>query len=101
MKKDSLNEQGSEFNQNPHKVLVEHPLLNNEVKHVHGKYADHDEEETEDDLILGDEDLEGDEMEFEIELEDDDFEDEDISEDDLILDPGEDLEDEDETDEDL
>lgn len=102
MKKDNLNESGSNFNQDPHKVLVEHPLLNDEIKHVNGKYADEDEGDgTEEDLVLGDEELEGDEMEFEVELEDDDFNDEDISEDDLILDTSDDLDDEDETDDDL
>jgi hypothetical protein len=97
MKKDNLNEPGGE----PHKVMVEPPLLNGEIKQVNGKYADEDDDDvTEDDLVLGDEELEGDEMEFEVELEDD-MDEDDISEDDLILDTSENLDDEDETDDDL
>jgi hypothetical protein len=89
-------------NRDSHEIMVEKPLLNDEIKHVNGKYADEDEEDdlTEDDLVLGDEDeLEGDEMEFEIELEED-VDEENISEDDLILDTSDDLE-EDEIDDDL
>ena len=101
MNKNDFNEPGNNFRQ-IRNVLVEKPLLNDEVKHVNGKYADpeEDEEETEDDLVLGDEnELEGDEMEFEVEFEDDLNED-DIGEDDLILDTSDDTED-DEDDEDL
>ena len=101
MNKNDFNDPGNNFEQTRN-VLVEKPLLNDEVKHVNGKYADpeEDEEETEDDLVLGDEsELEGDEMEFEVELEDDLTED-DIGEDDLILDTSDDIED-DEDDEDL
>jgi hypothetical protein len=56
---------------------------------VNGNYApddEEDEDEVEDDLILGDEDeLEGDEEEFEVELEED-MDEADIDEDDLVLD---------------
>ena len=101
MKKDMLNDPGNPFNQEPNKVMIEKPLLNDEVKHVNGKYADDDDDEgTEEDLVLGDEELEGDEMEFEVELEDD-MDVDDISEDDLILDTSDDLDEEDETDDDL
>jgi hypothetical protein len=100
MENKALKEPGSNFNQHPTNVMVEKPLLNDDIKHVNGKYADpeEDEEETEDDLVLGDEnELEGDEMEFEVVLEDD-LDEDDISEDDLVIDTSDDLEDEEEDD---
>ena len=73
MNKIELDNPANNFGGQPQNVLVEKPLLNEDIKHVNGKYADPDEdEETEEDLVLGDEnELEGDEMEFEVELEDD------------------------------
>ena len=64
-------------------------LLNEDSTQVNGHYVpdeDENDDETEDDLILGDEDeLEGDEEEFEVDLEDDVGPDE-VDEDDLVLD---------------
>ncbi len=69
-------------------ISVDRPLSTSPETHpVNGNYnlPDEDDEETEDDLILGDEDeLSGDEEEFEVELEDE-LDDEDIDEDDLVI----------------
>jgi hypothetical protein len=103
MKNDMLNDPGNPFNQEPNKVMIEKPLLNDEIKHVNGKYAEDDDDDdidTEDDLVLGDEELEGDEMEFEVELEDD-MDADDVTEDDLILGSSDDPDEEDESDDDL
>ena len=60
---------------------------------VNGNYSpddeDEEEDEVEEDLILGDEDAMGDEEEFDVELEEDIVA-EDIDEDDLVIDPDED-----------
>lgn len=63
---------------------------------LNGSYAsdDEDEDEVEEDLILGDEDAAGGEEEFDVEL-DEDIPIEDIDEDDLVIDPDEDDEDDD------
>lgn len=99
MKKIELNKHTNNFEAQPQNVLVEKPLMNEGIKHVNGKYADPEEdEETEEDLVLGDEnELEGDEMEFEVELEDD-LDEDDVGEDDLILDTSDDTEDEEDED---
>lgn len=83
-------------------VFVERPFSKDSAYPVNGNYApmDEEDEETEEDLILGDEDeMDGDEEEYEIELDDDDIDDEDIDDDDLVIDTDDD--DEDEDDEDL
>ena len=82
---------------NPKDVFIESsPSQQAEIKPVNGRHA---EDETEEDLILGDEDqLEGDEEEYDIVLEDESDED-DLDDDDLILDSDDDIDEE--TDEDL
>lgn len=81
----------------PEAVFIERPFSTSSDKHpVNGNYAPIDEEEeVEEDLILGDEDeLEGDEEEFEVEL-DEDIDEDDIDEDDLVIDTDEGDDDED------
>lgn len=89
------------FGHKPDGVFIESPLASPLIPPVNGNYAPDDEDdEVEDDLILGDEDeLEGDEEEYEVELEEDADVD-DIDEDDLVLDADDEI-DEDEDDEDL
>lgn len=75
------------------------PLLpNTNVRPVNGKHTSLDEEEddaNEDDLILGDEsNAEGNEEEYDVEL-DDEFDEADIDEDDLVIDKDDDTADED------
>lgn len=78
-------------------------LLNSDTLQVNGHYVpdeddddDDDEEDKEDDLVLGDEDeLEGDEAEYEVDLEDD-AEPDDVDDDDLVLDTDDEEEEEDE-----
>src|SRR5437764_3468723 len=84
-------------NRNPKDVFIESsPSQQAEIKPVNGRHA---EDETEEDLILGDEDqLEGDEEEYDIVLEDESDEEE-LDDDDLILDSDDDIDEE--TDEDL
>lgn len=101
---ESNNEQSGDFvvpemaDRNPKDVLIERPLSGSEAHPVNGNYApeDDDEDEVEDDLILGDEDeIEGDEEEFEVELEED-MDEEDLGDDDdLVLDTEDDIEEED------
>jgi len=85
--------------QRPDGVIIE-PVQNDEVKHVNGNYADPDEdEEVEDDLVLGDEDqLEGDEEEFEVELDDTDLDEDDFDDDDLVIDTDDDIDEDEEDD---
>jgi hypothetical protein len=88
----------------PQGIFIERPLSTSPDEHpVNGNYSlpgedeDDDEDEVEDDLILGDEDeLSGDEEEYDVELEDD-VDGEDIDEDDLVID-SDDGEDDDEDD---
>jgi hypothetical protein len=84
---------GQEMNAiQPGNVLIERP--GNEIPKVNGKHApdDEDEDTEEDDLILGDDEVEGDEEEFEIELEED-MDEADLDEDDLVLDTDDETED--------
>jgi hypothetical protein len=100
MENNDRKEPTNNYNGQPQNVIVEKPLLNDDTRHVNGKYADpeEDEDEAEDDLVLGDEDeLEGDEMEFEVILEED-LDQDDISEDDLVLDTSDDPEDDEDDD---
>lgn len=98
MKKDITNE--STFGRGPGStVLIEKPFPGEATKHVNGNYADPDEDDEdddeEDDLILGDEEeLSGDEPEYEVELDDDELDDDDIDDDDMIID-SEDVDDDD------
>ena len=80
----------------PENDFIEKPLSTSSDTHpVNGNYApiddeDDDDEAEEDDLILGDEDeLEGDEEEYEVELEED-IDEEDLDEDDLVIDTDDD-----------
>jgi hypothetical protein len=83
-------------NRNPENLFIETPFQKAETKPVNGNHAAEDKEE---DLILGDEDqLQGDEEEYDIELEDE-MDEEDMDEDDLILDADDDIDEE--TDDDL
>jgi hypothetical protein len=91
MKKNVPKTQELDTAKRPEGVLIERPFKNDEIKHVNGNYAvpdeDEDFDETEDDLVLGDEDaLEGDEEEFEVDLDDDDPDEGDLDEDDLVID---------------
>jgi len=84
----------------PQGILIERPLSTSPDTHpVNGNYTlpdeDEEDDDTEDDLILGDEDeLSGDEEEFEVEV-DEDIDEEDIDEDDLVIDADDDDLDED------
>jgi hypothetical protein len=87
---------------NPRGVLIERPSISPDVHPVNGNYSlpdeddEDDDDSTEDDLILGDEDeLSGDEEEYDVEL-DDELDEEDIDEDDLVIE----ADDEDDLDED-
>ena len=74
-----------------------------EITYVNGHYVPEEDEDAEDDLVLGDEDeLEEDDFdEDEIDVEVDDEVDEDIDENDLVLDADENVLDEEEEDEDI
>jgi hypothetical protein len=84
----------------PQGISVERPLSTSPDTHpVNGNYTipdeDEDEDDTEDDLILGDEDeLSGDEEEYEVEV-DEELNEEDIDEDDLVIDADDDPEEDD------
>ncbi|HTM92658.1 MAG TPA: hypothetical protein VL095_09575 [Flavisolibacter sp.] len=84
----------------PQGILIERPLSTSSDTHpVNGNYTlpdeDETEDDTEDDLILGDEDeLSGDEEEYEVEV-DEELDDEDIDEDDLVIDTDDDPEEDD------
>jgi hypothetical protein len=76
-------------------VLIERPFSTSpDTYPVNGNYTpddeDDDDDDTEDDLILGDEnELSGDEEEFDVELEED-IDEADIDEDDLVIDADDD-----------
>jgi hypothetical protein len=75
---------------------ADQPYSERSFRPVNGEHApDKDEEAEEEDLILGDEELEGDEEEYEIILEEDDaeFDNADYDEDDLVIGTGEEEED--------
>jgi hypothetical protein len=87
-----LDEQFESVGRKPQGISVERPPASPDTHPVNGNYSlpDEDEEETEDDLILGDEDeLTGEEEEYDVELEDDPDE-EDLDEDDLVIDDDDD-----------
>ncbi len=89
MKKNAFADSETQINKRPGEVIIEKPLENDEAKHVHGNFANLDEDEeddSEEDLVLGDEELEGDEEEFEVELDDIDPDEDDFDEDDLVID---------------
>ena len=85
-----LDEQLELTGRSPQAIFIQRPSSSPDVDPVNGNYRlpgedDEEEEETEDDLILGDEnELSGDEEEFDVELEDD-LNEEDIGEDDLVI----------------
>ena len=86
-----FDEQLKTIDRTPQGVLIERPSTSQDTHPVNGNYnlpdEDEDEDEnTEDDLILGDEDeLTGEEEEYDVELEEDPDA-EDIYEDDLVID---------------
>jgi len=95
-----LDEQFETIGRNPQGIFIERPLPASPDSHpVNGNYSlpdedEEDDEDTEDDLILGDEDeLSGDEEEYDVEL-DDELDEDDIDEDDLVIDADDDEEDE-------
>jgi hypothetical protein len=96
----NLDEQLETTGRTPQGILIERPLsTSSDTYPVNGNYTlpdeDENEDDTEDDLILGDEDeLSGDEEEYEVEV-DDELDDEDIDEDDLVIDADDDPEEED------
>ena len=85
-----LDEQLETTGRSPQRTFIERPLsINPDMHPVNGNYSlpdeDEDDDKTEDDLILGDEDeLNGEEDEYEVELEDN-VNDADIDEDDLVI----------------
>ena len=84
MKERSNPETGMD-NRNPRNILIDVPFQQTNIKPVNGQHAANEEEEKEEDLILGDEDeLEGDEEIYDVELEDD-LDEDDIDEDDLVI----------------
>ena len=94
-----LDEQLEAIGRNSQGIFIERPLSTSPDAHpVNGNYSlpdedDEEDDDTEDDLILGDEDeLSGDEKEYEVELEDD-LDEEDIDEDDLVIDADDDEDD--------
>src|SRR5437868_9488502 len=73
-------------NRNPKGIFIERPFQEGEIKPVNGNHAANENENEEDDLILGNEDeLEGDEEEYDIELEED-SDDLEMNDDDFVLD---------------
>jgi hypothetical protein len=90
-----LDEQLETVGRNPIGILVERPSTSPDTHPVNGNYSlpdenEEDDDDTEDDLILGDEDeVTGDEEEFDVELEEDLNED-DLNEDDLVIDADDD-----------
>lgn len=95
-----LDEQFETTGRNQQGILIERPSTSVETHPVNGNYSlpdeDEDGEETEDDLILGnEEELTGDEEEYDVELEEEPGG-EDVNEDDLVID----ADDEDDLDED-
>jgi hypothetical protein len=89
MKKNAFENPETDINKRPEGVIIERPLEMDETKHVNGNFANLDEDEEEDseeDLVLGDEELEGGEDEFEVELDDIDPDEDDFDEDDLVID---------------
>lgn len=80
-------------------VFIERPSTDPDTHPVNGNYTpedDEDEDEVEEDLILGDEDqVSGDEEEFDVELEED-VDEADIDEDDLVIDTDDDIDDDEE-----
>ena len=88
MKKNVFGNSETDINKRPQGVVIERPLEKDETKHVNGSFAnlDEEEEDSEEDLVLGDEELEGDEDEFEVELDDIDPDEDDFDEDDLVID---------------
>lgn len=96
----NLQEQNGEeiLSNSSRNIIIEKPY-STDAHPVNGNYAPEDEDEDdveEDDLILGEEELVGDEEEFEVELEED-IDEDDLDEDDLVID----TDDEDEEDDDL
>jgi hypothetical protein len=101
---DALNERNEldeqlETGRSSQRIFVERPLSTSPDAHpVNGNYSlpdEDDDEETEDDLILGDEaELSGDEEEYDVELEDE-LDEDDIDEDDLVIKADDDEPDED------
>lgn len=80
-------------------ILIEKPPFTRfETNPVNGNYnlpdEEDEEDEKEDDLILGDEELSGDEEEYDVELEDD-IDEKDLDDDDLVIDADEEEEEED------
>jgi hypothetical protein len=97
--KNQSDEQFETLGPGPEGILIERPLSTSPDTHpVNGNNTpldEDDEDETEEDLILGDEDeLSGDEEEFDVELEDE-LDEEDIDDDDLVIDADDDIEDDD------
>jgi hypothetical protein len=98
-RKNQSDEQFETIGPGPEGILIERPLSTSPDTHpVNGNATPLDEDEEEDDaeedLILGDEAELGDEEEFDVEL-DDDIDEEDIDEDDLVIDADDDIEDDD------
>jgi hypothetical protein len=92
-----LDEQLETTGRNPNGILIERPSTSADTHPVNGNYSlpDEDDADTEDDLILGDEDeVTGDEEEFDVEL-DDDLNEEDLDEDDLVINADDDLDEDD------
>jgi len=92
-----LDEQLKTSGRTPKGILIERPSTSPDTLPVNGNYSlpDEDEDDTEDDLILGDEEeLSGDEEEYEVEV-DDELDEEDIDEDDLVIEADDDDLDED------
>ena len=92
--RNNLDEQFGTVGRTPQGIQIERPLSTSPDTHpLNGNYDLPDEddgEEKEDDLILGNEDeLSGDEEEFEVEV-DEDIDEEDIDEDDLVIDADDD-----------
>lgn len=94
-----LDEQLETIGDNAQGIFIERPSTNSDTHPVNGNYSlpdeDDEEDDKEDDLILGDEDeYNGDEEEYDVEL-GDELDEEDIDEDDLVINADDDEEDED------
>jgi hypothetical protein len=89
--KERINPETDMANRNPKGIFIESPFQQGDIKPVNGNHAAIENENEEDDLILGNEDeLEGDEEEYDIELEED-FDEDELNEDDLVLDADDDI----------
>ena len=92
--RNELDEQFKTDGRTPQGILIERPSTSPDAHPVNGNYSipdeDEDDEDTEDDLILGDEEeLTGDEEEYDVELEEGPNEVE-LDEDDLVIDADDD-----------